>query len=197
MQKILDLKSGASSPYFRRLAKQIANASFGFTMLKKECYGETRLAIGPQQMIKAVTHPRLKSFKLLNSDTLIATISKRSIKYDSLLFVGATILSASKEYFLRTYYKTMKPQLTRCLGIFAEDLEVTCCYVDTDCVALEITAPSFASSNKLLRQSDLLYCIKECVDFGPFLDHPQSRVLKEIREQTTPGEFTKFLIRVK
>ena len=102
-------------------------------------------------------------------------------------------MSAAKEYFIRSYYLSIKPKLTACLGIFKVPLKVTVLYIDTDCLNLEVIAPSFNSCNQLLRQSDLLFCIKDLVDFGPFLQFPQCRVLREIKERLDDEQFQNFL----
>ena len=78
--------------------------------------------------------------------------------------------------------------------MFPLPLKVTSLYVDTDSVYVEVLAPSFSSCNQLLRQSDLLYSIKDQIDFGPFLKYPQCRVLREIKERLEGGAaFEEFL----
>ena len=145
-------------------------------------------------MRRVLSDPRLQRFKLLGPECLMASVAKTEIKYDSLLFVGVVIMSAAKEFFIRTYYQQMKPKLTRCLGMFPLPLKVTSLYVDTDSVYVEVLAPSFSPCNQLLRQSDLLYCIKDQIDFGPFLKYPQCRVLREIKERLEGGAaFEEFL----
>ena len=193
MEKILHLKKNAKSPFFRTLAKSLACSSFGYHLLKVESFSENRLAIGPTQMRRILWNPRLQSFKLLGPHCLMAKVTRLEIRYSSLLFVGVVIMSAAKEFFIRSYYLSIKPKLTACLGIFKTPLKITVLYVDTDCLNFEVIAPSFSSCNQLLRQSDLLYAIKEFVDFGPFLQFPQCRVLREIKGRLDDEQFQSFL----
>ena len=66
------------------------------TLLRPENYGERRLCVGPTQMAKCASNPRLKSFKLLSRDCLLGTLSKTNVRVNSLLFVGCQILQKSK-----------------------------------------------------------------------------------------------------
>ena len=64
------------------------NASYGYTLLRKETYSQQKIAVGSKAMIKWTSSPRLRRFKLLSSDTLIASLARKSVKFDSLYFAG-------------------------------------------------------------------------------------------------------------
>ena len=74
-------------------------------------------------MIKYVTSPRLKRFRLLSPDSLMASLSKEKIDFDSLYFIGVIIMQKSKEYVLKNWYFEIKTKIQAGLGIF-QSLEV-------------------------------------------------------------------------
>ncbi len=80
------LPTVAILPYFSLLYS--ANSSYGYTLLKKHQYYDQKVAIGSKQMIRWATSPRLKRFRLLGNDCLLASLSKQSVKFDSLYFAG-------------------------------------------------------------------------------------------------------------
>ena len=49
------------------------------------------------------------------------------------------------------------------------------------------------SGAKPLRNSDILYSIREYLDFGPFLPYPNHRIFQELRETLGETEFNAFL----
>ena len=192
MEKSLRLKATATSPMMRQLSKNWGNSGVGMTLLKKQNYPDQRLVVGARALINAVTSPRLQRFRLLAPDAMIASMSKRLIKHDTLTFVGCCIMSYSKEFLLSQWYETMKPRIQAGLGVFPA-LDCSVLYVDTDCATICIEAPSFASCRTELRSVDLYFAFRDILDFGPHLKQPNHVVWSAFKERLPAAEFDAFV----
>ena len=67
-----------------------------FFLVVQEQYGDQKLCIGARAVSRFVTSPRLKRFKILSEDTVMASLSKDHVKIDGLQFTGTIIMQKSE-----------------------------------------------------------------------------------------------------
>ena len=64
--------------------------------------------------------------------------------------------------------------------------------LDTDSIYVSITAPPLQESGRALRNSDLLYEMRQFIDFGPFLPFPNHVIWTELRKKLGEEDFSQF-----
>ena len=192
--KMLALKRNASSPYFRSLAKQCANSSYGVTGLVPERYECVGVARGRVEIVRAVSSPYLNRFKILSPTAILTYSQKQSVHCESLFFMNVAIQQNAKTYFLRTYYFGIKQTLTaKCLQLGLRQVEVFAKYVDTDSATIVIECPAYNDCQVYLRTSDLFYALRHVMDFGSYLPHPNHSLFLELKSSLSTEEFEDFI----
>ena len=190
VQAVLELKRTAKCPFFRQLAKIFLNSLYGYTLLQNNLYENVAIATGMTQISKHLASPYLKRFKILSGHSVITYSHKRFATCDSLHFVGVSVQQESKAFFLAQYYLLIKKIL---IYAYSPYLFLNTKYIDTDCIFLYLKLPSYASCGIHLRTSDILYALREIIDFGPFLPFPENRLFAELKSRLTPMEYAEFL----
>ena len=191
--KLLELKKNAATPYFRSLAKQAANSSYGTTGLVPERFEVVGVARGQQEIVRAVSSPHLNRFKILSPNSIITYKQKESVKCESLFFVNVAIQQHSKTYFLRSYYFSIKKVLTdRCLRLGLL-VSLSALYCDTDSISARVSTQSYNDVGVYLKTSDIMYELRDIIDFSTYLAYPNHRMFQELKARLSEQEFTEFI----
>ena len=189
---LLHLKKTAKNDFFRQLSKNCLNSSYGRMSLQSHSYPDLAVARGRRQITRAMSSSHLLRFKILAPEIVLTYNQKRMVKCDSLFFIGCSIQNASKLYVLETYYTIIKARLTR--SFIDVSLSLSCVYCDTDNLVIECHAASFNECGRLIRTSDILYEIRDLIDFENYLKHfPSHRIFEELRSRLSEDEFTSLV----
>ena len=191
IQKLMDLKRYAKNRFFRQLAKNASNMSYGRMNLQNANYEVVSIAKGTAQIAKKLASPYLKRFKILSDNTVITYSNKQFAICNSLHFVGVAIQNESKAYLLGAYYNHIKAILAKAYLKYSLTLQTY--YVDTDCLFFYCSISSSYEPEIHLKTSDILYALRNWIDFGPFLEVPHNRLFIELRARLTSKEYEDFM----
>ena len=158
-------RAQSKSPFKNRNRKKMTNANYGRFIMNVRKHIEVKLVSKQSAIEKHMSSPRLKSFRILNSDLTAFFMKKKKITLDKQWSVGWAILELSKLALFQLYYDILVPRF----GL--ENIEVI--MSDTDSLILHI---------KNYKDSEITDRLHDVLDFSNYpSEHPRfSKVRSKI-----------------
>ena len=136
-----------SDPVLKLLLKNLNNSLYGRSILNIANHStELHLIESPKEFMKRVMNPFFKYAITLTQNRMLAMTHKQEILQVSPLYIGFSILEASKSIMYAFWYETLKP-------FFADKISNS--YFDTDSILMRVETENFEEevvSNAHLRK---------------------------------------------
>ena len=136
-------RAESKSPFKNRNRKKMTNANYGRFIMNVRKHIEVKLVSKQSAIEKHMSSPRLKSFRILNSDLTAFFMKKKKITLDKQWSVGWAILELSKLALFQLYYDILLPRF----GKNNVDIIMS----DTDSLILHIREYSESQINEKLQ----------------------------------------------
>ena len=108
------LKRKMSKSNFKsRVAKLVANATYGRYIMNVRNHTEVRLLSKSTTIEKYMGNPRFQSYRILNDNLIAMFLKKKTVTLDKHWSVGWTILELSKLAMFELYYEVILPSFGR------------------------------------------------------------------------------------
>ena len=103
----------SKSNFKSRVAKLVANATYGRYIMNVRNHSEVRLLTRSTTIEKYMGNPRFQSYRILNNNLIAMFLKKKTITLDKHWSVGWTILELSKLAMFELYYEVILPRFGR------------------------------------------------------------------------------------
>lgn len=123
IQKNMELRRRAKNDFDKQLYKDFCNMLFGRTCMDVGKHKNVRLITEKGKFLKAVADPYFERATMIGEEIVAVHKTKKSIRYDFPIYIGASVLDISKTYMQDFLYNHVNKN-------FGETWQL--CYSDTD-----------------------------------------------------------------
>ena len=129
-----ELRKLAKYDFEKDLFKLMNNSVFGKTMENIRKHRDIKLLTAGKKRSKLVSEPNDHTINLISEDLSIIEMKKTKVKMNKPIYLGLSILEASKILMYEFWYDNMKPKYND---------NVKLCYMDTDSFIMNIKTNDF------------------------------------------------------
>jgi len=134
------LRQGACNDFEKDLFELMNNACFGETMENVKLRKNIELVSNARKFLKLIAKPQLKSFKILNENTVLVNRVKETVLLDKPIYAGFCLLEWSKVLMYEFHYDVIVNMYGDNSRSLFTDTDSLCYHFQTDDVYLDMLA---------------------------------------------------------